>query len=315
MAPHLRRAPFGPYTLVTLGTPDASVSFVPEASGYVHQVRLGGRDLLRNYADGEALRANFGHYNLALLPFPNRLRDGAYTWDNRAYTFPINNAPTGSALHGYNHEARFKLTAVDLGPAAAAARLSFLNHGADYPEYGYPFPVLFELALGVDSGASSFTWRLSARNLGPEPVPVGLGWHPYFALPGDLADWRLVMPANQRVELDNALPTGRLLEGLSPKQALPIDPTWDDCFRLDAPATDATVELRGPGYSLSLKQAGGTRYTQLYVPEARDAVAVEPMTCGVDAFRERRDEVTVAPGQTISASLEVAYREHEGAVA
>ena len=315
MACQFRRRPFGPYTLLTLGTDDDCVAFVPEASGYVHQIRLGGRDLLRNYADGEALRANFGHYNLALLPFPNRLRGGEYEWDGRPHRFPVNNEPTGSALHGYNHEARFGLTAVALGADAATARLSFLNHGADYPRYGYPFPVLFELAMRVDFATPTFTWRLSARNVGTEPVPVGLGWHPYFALPGGLGQWCLVMPANEQVELDGALPTGRLLEGLPPKQPLPIDPAWDSCFRLDDPSADATVELRGPQYSLSLKHAGDTRYTQLYVPEARDAVAVEPMTCGVDAFREARDEVTVAPGQTVATSLEVVYREDEGTVA
>ena len=280
----------------------------------MREVRLGGQDLLRNYADSEALAANFGHFNLALLPFPNRLRDGAYEWDGRRHTFPINNEATGSALHGYNHEARFGVTSVDLSATTARVRLSLLNHGEDYPQYGYPFPVLFEAELTVDAAAHTFFWQLSARNLGPDAVPVGLGWHPYFALPGGLDAWRVTMPANQRVELDNALPTGRLLEGLAPKQALPIDPSWDDCFLLDDPTSDTTVELRGPRYSLSLQQGGDTRYTQLYVPEANDALAVEPMTCGVDAFREAREEVTLAPGQTVVTSLHVGYRQHEGTV-
>ena len=300
----LSRRPFGPYTLVTLGDDDTHVSFVPAASAYVHQVRLRGHDLLRGYVNGDALRANVGHYNLALLPFPNRLRHGEYAWDGRTYRFPLNNLASGSALHGYNHEARFAITGVDLGAAAARVRMGFVNHDEDYPPYGYPFEVHFECALSIDA-VGTFSWSLSARNLGDAPAPVGLGWHPYFALPGGLGAWRIQMPDNRRVELEEALPTGRLLGGLTPKQALAIDPDWDDCFALAAPRTDGTVALTGPDYALSLKQGGETRYTQLYVPDTRDAVAVEPMTCGVDAFRQNREEVTVAPGETVSTSVEI----------
>ena len=300
----LTRRAFGPYTLVTLGDEETHVSFVPSASAYVHQVRLGGRDLLRHYVNGDALRYNVGHYNLALLPFPNRLRHGEYEWGGRTRRFPVNNLESGSALHGYNNDARFAVTGVDLGTGAARVRMGFVNHADDYPQYGYPFPVRFACELALDA-AGTFSWSLSAENLGAEPAPLGLGWHPYFALPGGPAAWRIAMPPNRRVELAGALPTGRLLAGLPPGRPLPVDPAWDDCFALDAPATDATVTLAGPDYTLTLAQGGDTRYTQLYVPDTGDALAVEPMTCGVDAFRQNRQEVAIAPGEAVSTSLRV----------
>ena len=180
--------------------------------------------------------------------------------------------------------------------------MAFVNHGDDYRAYGYPFRVHFACELSV-AADGAFGWSLSARNLGPEPAPVGLGWHPYFALPGGPGAWRVTMPPNRRVELEAALPTGQLLGGLTPRQALAIDPGWDDCFALADPSQEATVTLAGPEYALSLKQGGDTRYTQLYVPDTRDALAVEPMTCGVDTFRQNREEVALAPGAARSTSL------------
>ena len=304
MSFRLRRRAFGPYTLLTLGDDETHVSFVPEASAYVHQICLGGRDLLCGYVNGDGLRANVGHYNLALLPFPNRLRHGEYAWDGRTYRFPVNNLASGSALHGYNHEARFAIASVDLGADGGRVRMAFVNHGDDYRPYGYPFRVHFACELSIDA-SGAFAWSLAARNLGEGPAPVGLGWHPYFALPGGLEAWRVTMPPNRMVELADALPTGRLREGLPPQRPLPIDAAWDDCFALERPGDDATVTLAGPEYSLSLKQGGDTRYTQLYVPDTRDALAVEPMTCGVNAFRQNREEVTLRPGATTSTSLQV----------
>lgn len=310
MPTHLRRERFGPYTLVTVGDADNAVWFVPEASAYVHQVRLGGRDLLCHYRDGEALDTNLGHFNLSLLPFPNRLARGRFRWNDAAYAFPVNDEATPAALHGYNHEARFAVASVDLSPESAKVTLSLLNHDRDYPRYDYPFAALFEVTFAVDTVARRFSFTLSARNLEAAAIPVGLGWHPYFALPGGLEAWRVVMPGNRKVELRNALPTGALSEGLPPRRPLAIDASWDDCFLLDDPRDDATVELRGPGYSLSLKQGGDTRYTQLFVPPREvlpkgHAIAVEPMTCGVNAFADAPAEVALAPGLRTSTALSI----------
>ena len=285
----------------------AELSFVPERSGYVHQIVLGGHELLWNYPDADALTGNSGHRNLALLPFPNRLLEGEYAWGGRQLKFPVNKPDTRSALHGFGPHAPFELVRVDLHRHRGEAHLRYLHAPAEHPG-AYPFLVRFDLTLGLDAAAGMASWRLAATNLGDAPAPVGLGWHPYFLVPGGADAWTLTMPPNERVELERAIPTGQRLAGLPPKQATPLDTDWDDCFALSE-RTDRTVELRGPDYGLRLTQGGDTRYTQLYMPPDAGSVAVEPMSCGVNAFQRSQDEVSVAPGEQVSTSMSVVLAE------
>ena len=301
MAITLQRAAFGDYTMLTLGDGDTYVQCVPERSAYVHQVCLGGQELLWNYPDAEALTGNSGHRNLALLPFPNRLLEGTYRWGGRELAFEVNKPDTRSALHGFGPHAPFTLERVDFGRSAASLELTYLHRGSEHPG-SYPFDVRFAVTLSLDAAARTLTWASSAMNLEQESVPVGLGWHPYFLLPGGAEAWQVVMPPNEQVVLEKAIPTGARSVGLSPKQASPIDTDWDDCFAL-TDASDREVRLQGPDYTLSLKQGGDTRYTQLYVPPDAGSVAVEPMSCGVNAFQTAQEEVKVARGARVSTSM------------
>ena len=303
----LTRRRFGRHTLSTLGVYDTHVSFVAGQAGYVHQIKLAGRDLLWNYDDGEALDANDGYRALALLPFPNRLLEGRYTWDGRALELPVNMPDTRSAIHGIGSDARFRVDRLDLETDRAAARLTYL-HTPDMHPRGYPFLVRFDLALGIDVRAAAASWDLRATNLGPGSAPVGLGWHPYFALPGGAEAWRVAMPPNRRVEMERAIPTGRLGPGLPAGHPLPVDDAWDDCFKLDD-SSDRTVRLESESYSVVLSQSGDTSYTQLYVPPDSPAVAVEPMTCGVNAFAAEPDEVALPSGATVSTRVDISLGE------
>ena len=304
-SPAVTHASFGRHTLVRLGTYDTHVSFVAGQAGYVHEVKLAGRELLENYPDGDALDANDGYRNLALVPFPNRLLEGEYEWGGRHLSFPVNMPDTRSALHGFGPDARFRIDRVELSARSAEARLLYLHTPGDHP-HSYPFTVRFDLTLAIDLDGPQASWRLSATNLGADSAPVGLGWHPYFRLPGGHEAWRLRMPPNERVVLERAIPTGERVEGLPPKRALPIDTAWDDCFALTSaewPGQSRTVLLEGPDYGIELAQTAATRYTQLYVPPGAASVAVEPMTCNVNAFAASPKEVTLAPGRTISTGL------------
>ena len=303
MAIRHTRTPFGPYTLHQVGSGDTYVSFVPERSGYVHQVCLAGRELLWNYPDGDALTANKGHRNLALFPFPNRLLEGQYTWAGEEHAFEVNKPDTRSALHGFGPHTVLQLARVDLETDRALVTLSYVHRADDHPQ-SYPFDVRCDLELGIDVGQQEASWTLKATNLSGGAVPVGLGWHPYFLLPGGHEQWSLRMPPNEHVELEQAIPTGRLLPGLSAKPVA-IDTDWDDCFKL-SDANNRTVLLQGPAYGLRLTQTGTTRYTQLYVPPGAGSVAVEPMSCGVNAFQEAQEEVSIEPGNTLQCGMRIA---------
>ncbi len=296
------RKPFGKYTLVSIGDADNYVSVVAERSAYVHEISLAGKQLLWNYDSGEALTQNSKHRNLALLPFPNRLLEGRYTWAGKEHAFAVNKPETRSALHGFGPHAPFSLDRVDLAQHTATLKLSYLHRPESHSQQ-YPFLVRFEVAITIDTQHSSCTWSLSATNLGEQDVPVGLGWHPYYLLPGGLNAWKVMMPPNEQVVLAKAIPTGERSKGLPADTALAINTEWDDCFSL-LDSSRRTVMLTGAAYQLTLKQLGDTRYTQLFVPPTQTSLAIEPMSCNVNAFQDAQHEVRLAAGQTTMIGVE-----------
>jgi len=130
----LSQKPFGKYTLYTLGVSDLQVSFVPERSGYIHQVLINGNELLWNYASASELEANSWYRNVALLPFPNRMLNGQYEWDSRLYSFEINNRDTQSALHGLGPTVPFSKERVETSADWTNVKMTFLHQPDLRPE-------------------------------------------------------------------------------------------------------------------------------------------------------------------------------------
>lgn len=154
-----------------------------------------------------------------------------------------------------------------------------------------------------------FEWRLArgalvltvgVHNVGDAPLPVGLGWHPYFAIPsGQRGQARLRLPAARRVEVDDydqVLPTGRLLPtagsafdfNAAEGRALG-DLYLDDCFTDLTRADDAVAELVDPAAGLGLRIATPTpqvKAVQVYASPAEGFVAIEPQFNLADPFGE-----------------------------
>ena len=180
-----------------------------------------------------------------------------------------------------------------------------------------------------------FEWRLeggglaltiTARNMGETPAPLGLGWHPYFALPsGDRRQARLRLLAGARTEVndyDEVLPTGRLLpvagtpyDFNGPDGAALGELYLDDCFT-DLPRTGGaiTVEILDPtaDYALSITtRCAQVKAVQVYAPPDQAFVVVEPQFNLADPFgREWPPGVdtgmaTLPPGESLTYDVRV----------
>ena len=301
--PRFLQENFGQYELLSIGTPENHISFVAARSAYIHQITLKGQPLLWNYESGEALTQNSGHRTLALVPFPNRLLHGQYTWQGQDLHFEVNKPDTASALHGFGPDAPLELFKVNLDTDRAEAVMRFMHHPSEHPK-SYPFQVEFEVSLQIDCRQSTAFWQLSARNPGQMPLPVGLGWHPYFQIPDLQQSGYLMMPPHEQVELIKAIPSGKRLPGLSAssESRIPINSGWDDCFAL-TDMQDREVVLGSDKAKLHIRQFGHTRFTQLYVPPAGTSVAIEPMSCNVNAFQVEQEAITLAPGSSHSIGV------------
>ena len=145
--------------------------------------------------------------------------------------------------------------------------------------------------IEYDLRPASLALTVTARNVGAEPLPMGIGWHPYFNLPSGLREQaRLRVPARARLEVndyDEVLPTG----GVLPVDGTPYDFTdpggrplgdlyLDDCF-VDLQREDgelvAVITDPAAGYGLRIRSPSPeVRAMQTYAPPGKAYVVVEP---------------------------------------
>src|ERR1700754_3005500 len=137
-----------------------------------------------------------------LFPFPNRLRDGAFTFQAAAYQV---NPPR----HGFVRDKAWTVVAAqasDSNGAWLVCRFDARDH-ADTILNQFPFPFVLEMTYRLRAGTLGI--HLTATNTGERDMPLGFGLHPYFRRP---ARGAIQIPAGNRWELAASLPTGNVLE-------------------------------------------------------------------------------------------------------
>lgn len=246
-----------------------------------------------------------------LAPWPNRVAGGAYRFDGAEHQLPVNEATTGSALHGlalWN----------DWTVLAAGDSTVVLGHTL-HGQPGYPFQL--ELGATFDLQADTgLTYSLTARNVGRSAAPYGASSHPFLtAGPGSIDAFTLQFtPASILLVDEKAAPVS-----LEPVAGTRWDyatarvigsDTIDHAFT-GFPAGPWEVTLRNPGSRLSTTLRSTTDrapWVQVYSGELRGrlGLAVEPMSCPPNAFNSLQDLVVLQPGEQhlLRYSLSASFR-------
>jgi aldose 1-epimerase len=279
-----------------------------EVGGGLRRWRVGGVDLLDGYAAGELCPAGAGQL---LAPWPNRLRDGRYSFGGVPHQLPLTEPDRHNALHGLVRWLPWRLVAGSGSSVTCECRLP--------AQPGYPWPLSIRTVYSLSGPGLSAEHRVT--NLAASPAPFGLAFHPYLQLPGvAVADLRLRVPARTRLLTDSRLlPIGAAkIEGTEWDftAARPIgELALDTTFGALVPDADggSTVVVTGPdGAGVSVWADSAFRWWQIFTGDSlsggrrRRAVAVEPMTCPPDALRSGRDVVSLEPGEPWHASWRLA---------
>ena len=174
----------------------------------------------------------------------------------------------------------------------------------------------FSVALNGDGVETTIT----AKNVGSEPEPMSIGWHPYFQIPsGHRAQARVHVPASMMATVNNygdTFPTGQLkpVKGTGYDLSAPDGVALDDHFLDDnfshLQRTKGAVEVKliDPESSYGLTVAAlspEVRTVQVYSPKTATFVAVEPQFNYVDPFGKEwkgmdTGMVTLRPGQSVT---------------
>jgi aldose 1-epimerase len=154
-----------------------------------------------------------------------------------------------------------------------------------------------ELTFKIGLDPDCLTIDIAAENVGIEPLPMGIGWHPYLALPsGDRSQARLHVPAQGRLEVgdyDAVLPTGRVLpvagsghDVSGPDGRVLGDLYLDDCFVQLQPKDGVVARVVDPagGVEYVLEAEAPVSAVQVYAPPDKAFVVVEPQFNWADPF-------------------------------
>jgi aldose 1-epimerase len=302
----LTQSPFGKYRLYTLHHPETGDGFslVPSLGATLLELRFRGANVLDGYQSPEALEAGKWGKSALLFPFPNRLRDGQYSWLGHDYQFPLNHAASHNAIHGFIRQEAFEVVRVELTTESAelSCRFDYRGHHA-----WYPFPFQLEVTFNITNRN-----EFNVKNRHTDAIPVGLGWHPYFRL-ADTADaHHLHLPPCTRVDVDDRMiPTGSRTPYTDFLKEKPLGKTvLDNCFHVEESHPLYHLTLHGRGQSVALAASRNLfPYFQVFTPPQRESIALEPMSCNVNAFQNGDGLVTVPPAGDWTAAFRVEYHQ------
>jgi aldose 1-epimerase len=272
---------------------------VTEVGAGLRTYTCAGRDLVDGYAEDEMCQSGRGQ---VLVPWPNRLEDGQYTFAGVSHQLPITEVSTQTAIHGLARWAPWAAERI----ADSAVRMSLRLH----PQPGYPFTL--DLSVEYSLGPKGLSVRLEAVNAGESACPFGAGAHPYLRMGTSPVDalW-LSCPGRSFLRADErGLPVEALSVAGTPFDftrsrqigALQLDHAFTDLVR-DGDGK-ARVRLRDDaGHETALWVGEAYRYLMLFTGDSlpdvnRRSIAVEPMTCPPNAFRTGESLIILGPGES-----------------
>lgn len=275
------------------------VAVVTEVGATLRRYDVGGRPVLESF--DETAIPDGGHGQV-LMPWPNRVRDGRYSWAGADLQLALSEAAKRNAIHGLVRWVAW--SAASVSPDAVTMTTTL------WPTPGYPF--LLELAATYRLADGGLSVELVARNDGETPAPYGVGHHPYVAAAtGRADDVTLTVPARTRLLVDDrGNPVGREDVGGTPFDFraprrlgdLLLDTAYTDL--LPDPDGRVRVRLEEPdGTGSEVWCDGAAHWVQVFSGDTlpphrrRTALAVEAMSCPPGAFGSGEDLVRLAAGE------------------
>lgn len=206
----------------------------PACGGQIARCDWDGQPVLKPAREGH-WPENMQGGCFALLPFSNRIRNGAFDYNGRPVRLAAPDFGMPHALHGYGwrhswHITRSSADAVDM----------VLEHDAG------DWPWSYRAHQAVRAGPGGLTLSLCIENLSRQAMPAGIGFHPYFPRRNDT---RIKMDCEGCWLTDPAEP------------GLPV--TW----RPLSPATHQSHARPASGIDLDNCFTGWNRHVQIAYPD------------------------------------------------
>ena len=233
-----------------------------------------------------------------LVPYSGRIREARLHFRGRGYALPPSATGEANALHG---EGWLRPWLVD-SFGSDSITLSLRGDGQHWP---FPYSARQRFTLTDDR----LIGEISVTNEGREPMPAGIGLHPFFVATPQA---RMTM-RSERVWL---VDRGNLFDRVAP-----VPPRWDFSASRQLAGTnlvngfsgwDGRVTLEWPEWRARLTMIADEtlRHLVVYTPADADFFCVEPVSHSVDAFNLAEQgmpdtgTVVLGPGKILCGSVE-----------
>jgi aldose 1-epimerase len=271
---------------------------ITEVGATLRSYSVDGRDVVRGFGMQDMVSGGRGQN---LIPWPNRIRDGRYSFNGVTQQLALSEPARHNASHGLARYVPWVLIEKKADAVTNRVRI--------HPQSGWPGTL--EAVITHELTEAGLTVTVEATNIGATDVPFGYGAHPYLTVGEPTVDEvTLTVPAESYLQVDD--------DRLLPLELSPVEGTAYDLrdgrllgsMALDTAMTDLARDSNG---RWRVRLVLGDRYAELWGDETmrwtqvftggpyRDwSIAVEPMTCGPDAFNAgptHDDMRVVAPGE------------------
>ncbi|MDO4411824.1 aldose 1-epimerase family protein [Cutibacterium sp.] len=269
---------------------------VTEQGATLRRLRYQGDDVIKTFDADQAPIASQGQQ---LLPWPNRIRDGHYSFNGVDQQLAISEVDRNNAIHGLAAWVPWSL--VEHSESSVTQEVRIMS------QPGWPGTIDVWLTHSLDDHGLTVT--VKARNVGATEVPFGYAAHPYFCLGGSIDEWQVEAPFASWLQVDDRLLPVQMrdMDEVHTLNGQPVNGrTFDTAYTLDGgksvgePAWRVKVTAGQRSHELWGDSTMG--WVQIYTPDDRLSLAVEPMTCGPNAFNEgptHNDVIRLASGDEV----------------
>jgi aldose 1-epimerase len=280
-----------------------TVSILPALGNLAVEVKVKGHNVLRfPFASAADYAGGTGSIGIPFLaPWADRLDEQAFYANGRRYAFDMSlgNVRGANPIHGFlESTTQWKVidARADGQSAWVTSRLEFFRDPAWMKQF--PFAHTIEMTHRVREGVLEVATRIDNASI--EPMPVAIGFHPFFQLTDSPRnEWTLSVAARTHWPLaDDKMPIGvtqPIEKFFANPAAVPLAPIeLDDVFSdlVRNANGQAVMSLQGKTQRLDVVLGANYRAVVVYAPKptqgqdpaARNFVCIEPVAAIINGL-------------------------------
>jgi len=293
---------------------ETTVSILTSVGNIAFEMNVKGQNVLYwPYGSIDEFKARPGMSGIPFLgPWIDRLDEQAFFANGRrrAFDMQLGNVRGDMPSHGFvtmTDRWNVVATKADTDGAWVTSRLEFYRHPMWMKQW--PFAHTIEITHRLRDGVLEV--ETAIVNMSAEPMPIAIGFHPYFQLTDSPRDaWTLSVGARTHWLLtSNKVPTGEMepIERFfpTPRAAALVDYSLDDVFTdlVRDSQGQATVAISGKSQRLEIGLGPNYRAVTIWSPKDRPFICIEPTAGIIDALNLAarglyKELQSVAPGGT-----------------